>query len=61
MRMQDEGHRGAARGGLVEAAFQPAGGAGEENFWHGSPYRPRDLSRAGELGVARVFVMGGSP
>jgi hypothetical protein len=39
----------------VETAFQPAGGAGEENFWHESPNRPRDPSPHGELGAVTVF------
>jgi hypothetical protein len=53
--LQDESYRRAARGGLVEAAFQPAGGTGENNFWHGSPNRPRDASPHGELGAVTVF------
>ncbi len=57
VRLQHEGDRGAARGGLVEAAFQPAGRTGENNFWHGSPNRRRDPSPHGEPGAARVFMM----
>jgi hypothetical protein len=49
---------GAARGGLVEAALQPAGGTGENNLWHGSPNRRPDPAPHGEPGAARVFVMG---
>jgi hypothetical protein len=37
VRMQDERDRRPVRRGLVEAAFQPAGGTDEENLWHGPP------------------------
>ncbi len=53
--MQQGRYGRTARGGLVEAAFQPAGGTGENNLRHGSPVRPRDPSLPGEPGAAKLF------